>query len=287
MAVFADAERVSRREEMADGKQGEGSAVALKASPSAAAMAWGLRGGSNPLEEWSARVKAIEAGFRAWMAKQPIHIEAAVTTAVGAVQGGALGGLMGSLSADGGSPFPMPQPPPNANPDAMASFKQAQALAGGPLVQARNFAVMTGANAGISCVMRRIRGQEDIQGSMAAAFGSGVLFSIVSGMGTPNPAVNAITTGAAFAVFQGGFFMIGQKFSKQQGGEDTYYSQTRSMLNKLGLEKYEKNFKKGLLTDQTLPLLTDSALRDVKIPPGPRLLILDQIKRDAELVRAN
>ncbi|PUZ75890.1 hypothetical protein GQ55_1G246000 [Panicum hallii var. hallii] len=270
---------------MADGKLGEGSAVALRASPSAAAMARGLRGGSNPLEEWSARVKAIEARFRGWMAKQPIHIEAAVSTAVGAVQGGALGGLMGSLTADGGSPFPMPQPPPNANPEAMASLKQAQALAGGPLVQARNFAVMTGANAGISCVMRRIRGQEDIQGSMVAAFGSGALFSIVSGMGTPNPVANAITTGAAFAVFQGGFFMIGQKFSKPPT-EDTYYSRTRSMLHQLGLEKYEKNFKKGLLTDQTLPLLTDSALRDVKIPPGPRLLILDQIKRDPELVRA-
>nr|CAB3449911.1 unnamed protein product [Digitaria exilis] len=212
---------------------GKGSAVALKASPSAAAMSRGLRGGANPLEEWKARVKGIEAEFRAWMAKQPIHIEAAVTTAVGAVQGAALGGLMGSLAPDGGSPFPMPQPPPNANPQAMASLKQAQALAGGPLVQARNFAVMTGANAGLSCVMRRIRGQEDIQGSMAAAFGSGALFSIVSGMGTPNP-----------------------KFSKPSS-EDTYYSRTRSMLHKLGLEKYEKNFKKGLLTDQTLPLLTD------------------------------
>jgi hypothetical protein len=43
---------------------------------------------------------------------------------------------------------------------------------------------------------------------MAAAFGSGALFSIVSGMGTPNPVVNAITTGMAFAVFQGGFFMV-------------------------------------------------------------------------------
>ena len=38
-----------------------------------------------------------------------------------------------------------------------------QAFAGGPLVQARNFAVMTGVNAGISCVMKRIRGVEDIQ----------------------------------------------------------------------------------------------------------------------------
>jgi hypothetical protein len=42
--------------------------------------------------------------------------------------------------------------------------------------------------------------------SMAAAFGSDALFSIVSGMGTPNPVANAITTGVAFAVFQGGFF---------------------------------------------------------------------------------
>lgn len=51
----------------------------------------------------------------------------------------------------------------------------------------------------------------------------------------------------------------------------------------LGLQNYEKNFKKGLLTDTTLPLLTDSALRDVNIPPGPRLLILDHIQRDPEL----
>ncbi|KAF6160469.1 hypothetical protein GIB67_019238 [Kingdonia uniflora] len=48
----------------------------------------------------------------------------------------------------------------------------------------------------------------------------------------------------------------------------------------LGLQCYEKNFKKGLLTDITLPLLIDSALRDVKIPPGPRLLILNQIQRE-------
>jgi len=80
--------------------------------------------------------------------------------------------------------------------------------------------------------------------------------------------------------------MIGQKFSQPQS-EDTYYSRGRSMLQSLGLQNYDKNFKKGLLTDQTLPLLTDSALRDVKIPPGPRLLILDHIKRDPELTRVN
>lgn len=256
--------------------------MASSSSQVAAARGMGM---TNPLAEWTDRVRSLEAGVRAWLAKQPTHVEAAVVTAVGAVQGAALGGLMGTLAPDGGAALPVP-PPPGTDPKVLASFKQAQALAGGPLVQARNFAVMTGANAGISCVMRRIRGVEDVQGSMAAAFGSGALFSIVSGMGTPNPVANAITTGVGFAVFQGGFFMISQKFSQPQSG-DTYYSRGRSMLQKLGLQNYEKNFKKGLLTDQTLPLLTDSALRDVKIPPGPRLLILDHIKRDPELTKAN
>ena len=36
-------------------------------------------------------------------------------------------------------------------------------MTGGPLVQARNFAVLTGVNAGISCAMKRIRGVDDIQ----------------------------------------------------------------------------------------------------------------------------
>jgi hypothetical protein len=39
-----------------------------------------------------------------------------------------------------------------------------QAFAGGPLMQARNFAVMTGVNAGITCAMKRARGgKEDLQ----------------------------------------------------------------------------------------------------------------------------
>ncbi|KAB2014098.1 hypothetical protein ES319_D09G201400v1 [Gossypium barbadense] len=112
---------------------------------------------------------------------------------------------------------------------------------------------------------------------MVAAFGSGAMFSLVSGMGGPNQAANAVTSGFFFALIQGVLFQFGQKLS-QPAVEDMYYSQTRSMLNSLGLQNYEKNFKKGLLTDNTLPLLTDSALRDVKIPPGPRLLILDHVQ---------
>ncbi|GJT30867.1 mitochondrial import inner membrane translocase subunit TIM22-like protein [Tanacetum coccineum] len=148
---------------------------------------------------------------------------------------------------------------------------------------------MTGVNAGISCVLKRLRGgKEDVQSSMAAAFGSGAVFTLVSSSGTgmapPNLAANALSSGLLFALMQGGLFKLGEKFSKPPTKEeDVLYTKTRGMLTSLGLHNYEKNFKSGFLTDTTLPLLTDSALRDVKIPPGPRLLIIDHIQREAEL----
>ncbi|XP_068660445.1 chloroplastic import inner membrane translocase subunit HP30-2-like [Aristolochia californica] len=239
---------------------------------------------TNPIAVVQDKFKEFETNFRAWLAKQSMPVEAAIVTATGAAQGAAIGGIMGTFSSDISASMPTPPPQAALNPQAMASFKQAQALSGGPLVQARNFAVMTGVNAGLSCVMKRIRGAEDIQGSMVAAFGSGAMFSLVSGMGGPNQVANVISSGLFFALVQGGLFKLGQKFS-QPPTEDIFYARTRSMLTNLGLHSYEKNFKKGLLTDNTLPLLTDSALRDVKIPPGPRLLILDHIRRDPDLTK--
>lgn len=238
--------------------------------------------GQNPITQIQTKFKELEAGFKGWLAKQSLPVEAAVVTLTSSAQGAAIGGFMGTLTNDVSAS--LPTPPPGAaglNPQAMASLQQAQALAGGPLIQARNFAVMTGVNAGISCVMKRIRGKEDVQTSMVAAFGSGAMFSLVSGMGGPNPAANVITSGLFFALVQGGLFKLGEKFS-QPPAEDVYYSKTRNLLTSLGLQNYEKNFKRGLLNDNTLPLITDSALRDVKIPPGPRLLILDRIKRDSD-----
>lgn len=240
---------------------------------------------NNAIQQLQNRYKEMELGFKVWLSKQSLAVEAAVVTATSAAQGAIIGGIMGNLTSDISSTVPTPLPQQGLSAEAMASFKQAQALSGGPLVQARNFAVMTGVNAGISCVMKRIRGVEDVQTSMVAAFGSGVMFSLVSGMGGPNQAVNAVTSGLFFALVQGGIFKLGQKFS-QPATEDMFYARTRCILSGLGLQKYEKNFKRGLLTDNTLPLLTDSALRDVKIPPGPRLLILDCIQRDAELMKA-
>jgi hypothetical protein len=43
--------------------------------------------------------------------------------------------------------------------------------------------------------------------SMAAALGSGVMFSLVSGMG----GANAVTSGVFFAIVQGGIFQVSMK----------------------------------------------------------------------------
>lgn len=44
--------------------------------------------------------------------------------------------------------------------------------------------------------------------SMLAAFGSGAVFSVVSGFGGPNLASNALSTGIFFALVQGGLFKV-------------------------------------------------------------------------------
>ncbi|KAH9329027.1 hypothetical protein KI387_001135 [Taxus chinensis] len=212
----------------------------------------------GPITHLQTQFKKLDTQFKTWLSKQSAPVEVALTTATSALQGGAIGALMGTLTGEISSS--MPQQPPVANPQAMASLKQAQAFTGGPLVQARNFAVMTGVNAGITCAMKRLRGGvEDVQTSMVAAFGSGAMFTLVSGVGGPNMAQNAVTSGLFFALIQGGLFKVGQKFS-QPPAEENYYLKTKTMLSKLGLQNYEKNFKKGLLTDSTLPLLTDRGL---------------------------
>uniref|UniRef100_A0A7C8YUP6 Uncharacterized protein n=1 Tax=Opuntia streptacantha TaxID=393608 RepID=A0A7C8YUP6_OPUST len=99
---------------------------------------------------------------------------------------------------------------------------------------------------------------------MIAAFGSGAMFTLVSGVGGPNPIPNMNSSGAFFALAQGGIYKLGEMFSKQQV-EDPSYMKTRSMLMNLGLQKYEDNFKGGMLNDRTLPLLTD---RDAELREG-------------------
>ncbi|PWA93352.1 hypothetical protein CTI12_AA070040 [Artemisia annua] len=70
--------------------------------------------------------KEVENGFKTWLSKQSLPVEAAVVTITSAAQGAAMGGFMGTLTNDVSSSF---APPPAAgNPQAIASFQQAQAL---------------------------------------------------------------------------------------------------------------------------------------------------------------
>lgn len=81
----------------------------------------------NPIEHLQARFKELENGFKAWVSRQPIPIEAAVVGGTAAIQGAAIGGLMGTLTSDISSTFPSPSlDAPGLNPQAMASLKQAQ-----------------------------------------------------------------------------------------------------------------------------------------------------------------
>lgn len=80
----------------------------------------------NPLTQLQTRFKELEIGFKAWLAKQSLPVEATVVTATSAVQGAAIGAFMGTLTSDISSPFPAPPPQAGLNPQAMASLKQAQ-----------------------------------------------------------------------------------------------------------------------------------------------------------------
>jgi len=126
--------------------------------------------------------------------------------------------------------------------------------------------------------LQRGTGDEDIWNPVVGSAASGMAFSFISALGTPaGPTIDAMLgTGVMFGAFNALFFKVGKAFSGGAGApQDTDYVRTQAMLQSLGLERYGKNFKKGQLDDKCLLLLTDSALQEVRIPPGPRLLILN------------
>ena len=210
---------------------------------------------------------------RPWHVLPNVQVEGAFSGVFGSLQGAFLGTLMGTLTQG-----PMAE--------AQAGGPTAQMMQmGGPLTQARNFAVMTGTNAGINAFMRRYRKVEDIQNSLVAAFGSGACFSLVSGMGNkpavpgttaPNPLMGAFSAGIVFALFQGAFYKLGESWAGPKT-DDTEYARVKAMLGHLGYSKYEKSVKRAQLNDQTLLLWDTAALQEAKIPAGPRLVILNHI----------
>ena len=227
---------------------------------------------SSPLKE---KPQELQKAYEKWIGFQPPVVEGLASGFFGAFQGAFLGTLMGTMTQ--GS---------LAEAQASGVGPTAQMMKmGGPVTQARNFAVMTGVNAGINAFMRRYRKVDDIQNSLVAAFGSGACFSLVSGMGSkpaipgtsaPNPLMGAFSAGVVFALFQGAFYKLGETFSGPKTN-DTEYARVKAMLNHLGLQKYEKNVKRALLNDKTLMLWDTPALQEAKIPAGPRLLILNHI----------
>eukprot|EP00976_Prorocentrum_cordatum_P084655 1185753-Prorocentrum_minimum.AAC.4 len=232
--------------------------------------------------------KNVLTKYEGFVKRQGVAVEVAGATIGGGAQGGFFGGMMGVMMKN--------QPP---TPAGMAPPPQPVAMVGGPWILGRNVAVMTGMNAGLTLLMKRIRGVEDWKNGAAASFGAGFCYSVVSNVGAPKilPAgtvvpsgavailADAARTGALFAILQTVFTKIGDNFAGKAQEEDTSFVATKQMLDALELSKYEKNFKKGQLTDRTITLLTESALSEVKIPPGPRLLILNHVEQIKEYQR--
>ncbi|PNW85367.1 hypothetical protein CHLRE_03g183100v5 [Chlamydomonas reinhardtii] len=204
--------------------------------------------------------------WHAWLDTQDVAVQVLVTGLQSSIQGGAIGYMFGSISAI--DPTQNGTAPKPANP-ALDSMMKA-----GPWGTARNLAALTGVQAAATLAIKKARnGKEDVYSSMAASFLSGVAYSLVSG--SPNPIQSAITTGAAFGLFNGLIYQVGQAFKPEFA--DTEYDRGKYMLKTLGLTKYVDNLKKGLLTDNTIMLWNDIALAEVRIPPGPRLLILHHL----------
>ena len=175
----------------------------------------------------------------------------------------------------------MPNKPPTM---AGGSFS------GPPKVLAVNLAVFSAVQSGLTLAVKKYRGKDDITTNMIGMLGAGAALSLSTNLGPSPPApgqvkpttplgyaTDAARTGALFAALNGAFMKVGQMFNGKNPTQDVYYYHTVGMLTALGLEKYEKNFRRGLLTDDCLALLSDSALKEVKIPPGPRLKILNYV----------
>ncbi|KAI3916427.1 hypothetical protein MKW92_048066 [Papaver armeniacum] len=204
----------------------------------------------------------LEKGFQSWVCQQPLPVETAAIAATYAFQGAVAGLVLGSL----------------AQSKAACDFLPFQNLGKTRLLQVRNFSVLRGTDGAMICAMRRIRGgKDDTPARAIAAFTSGCMFQVVRNI----PTAEAIATGLLLAVCQG-LVHEWQVRSISSQLEDTYYTRTRFMLSNLGLQNYEKNFKKNILTDNTMPLLKDSHLEQAEIPLGPRILILNHIERNIQ-----
>nr|GEX34242.1 mitochondrial import inner membrane translocase subunit TIM22-like [Tanacetum cinerariifolium] len=243
----------------------------------------------DPITQLKTKIKAFETLFKDWLIKHTVPVRAAIVAAEkhsiplrllaktgdGAIGGAAVGFVVNRVS--------IPLLRPHVNEE----------------VTARSSAVYMGSYAGILGVMKRLRGKEDVetqhlQGSplvqnmllvlivliyayhcsFVTGFGAAVIYSLVCGIKGTDILYNGVSSGLWNVVN----FKKREK-SKLQAEEDKLFNETRGMLSSLGFDQYEKNFKKGMLTDKSLP-----DLQEIKIPIGARRLILDHIQREKKVM---
>ncbi|RZC76324.1 hypothetical protein C5167_000457 [Papaver somniferum] len=189
----------------------------------------------------------LENGYKGWVSKQCLPVEIATVAATHAFQGAAFGVLLGNI---------------------LKNFRPFQKYGSIPLIVslARNFALLRGTNGAMTCGMKRIRGgKDDTKARTVAGFTSGFMTSVIDDFPSPPNISIGIGIGLLFAVLNG---LLHKVLSSQQPVlDDRCYTRTRCMLSKLGLQKYEKHFKKHF------------DLAEARIPLGPRVLILNHIER--------
>eukprot|EP00803_Ostreobium_quekettii_P002714 evm.model.scf_361.7 EVM.evm.TU.scf_361.7 scf_361:49026-51241(-) len=214
-------------------------------------------------------LREIQTRFSSFMAKQPVGVEIAFGTVVGVLQGGALGFFLGQLTKSSAQ-----QMAGSAGNAGMAELMGQMGQAGGVWSQTRGLAALCGASGGLSVALKKWRKKDDIWNQMGSAAGGGAAFTIASG----NAGVGAIvSTSLMLGLFTGAFYKFGEMFKSDH--QESEFERGIYMLTTLGLSKYAKNLKRGQLTDSTIMLWNDLALQEVRIPPGPRLLILHHLNQ--------
>ncbi|KAI3714220.1 hypothetical protein L1987_72817 [Smallanthus sonchifolius] len=112
-------------------------------------------------------------------------------------------------------------------------YPLAISMVGGPYLTARSYAVLAASIEGISYVMKRLRGEEDLlsrQEIMVVGFGTAVIYSLVSGMRSP---IFIIANGLIIALVCGFIFKATKESQTDDDGE---YRKRHLSLNVKGTE---------------------------------------------------
>ncbi|GJU58901.1 chloroplastic import inner membrane translocase subunit HP30-2 [Tanacetum coccineum] len=205
-------------------------------------------GNENPVRKAADEFKTSFIKCKCWLSKQSLPLKCVirdVATSAEATYYGALLCLVGESLLKDVCSIILKIPPPSTQfliccgeyRPLVRSF-----IEGGTRERGFNYAVMLGVNKGISCVLRNIKGKEDVGTSMVAGFGYGVALSLVTGMRGPK----VMSVGVIFALFNGGLFKAGKLLTQGQA-EDVSHDKTKGGFSSLsiGLD-HAMNFNKDL-----------------------------------------